>query len=193
MSKLLSEMNSKELGKLFPIIISEYNPQWPRLYLIEKDIIEKAVGILNIIRISHFGSTSVPNLHAKPTIDILLEVYENTDSEKLVHNLEGIGYIYSPQPNNPAPHMMFMKGYKTNGFKGQAYHVHVRYPGDWDELYFRDYLIAHPDTAQKYQQLKLRLKERFEFDRDGYTSAKGDFIKEITKKARNEFSNKYKI
>lgn len=193
MVKQLSEMNSEELGRLFPIIISEYDPKWTQFYVIEKDVIEKAVGILNIFRISHFGSTSVPNLHAKPTIDILLEVYENTHSEKLVHNLEGIDYIYSPQSNNPAPHMMFMKGYTSDGFKGQAYHVHVRYPGDWDELYFRDYLISYPEKAQKYAQLKLRLKERFEFDRDGYTSAKGDFIKEITKKARNEFSNKYKI
>lgn len=186
-------MNSEELGKLFPIIISEYNPQWPRLYLIEKDIIEKAVGTLNIFRISHFGSTSVPNLHAKPTIDILLEIKETFEPGKLIHSLEGIGYIYSPQLKNPDPHMMFMKGYTTEGFKGQAYHIHVRYPGDWDELYFRDYLTTHPETAQKYARLKLRLKERFEFDRDGYTSAKTEFIKEVTEKARKALNNKYKL
>jgi len=37
--------------------------------------------------------------------------------------------------------MMFMKGYTSEGFQGQEYHVHVRYSGDWDELYFRDYLV----------------------------------------------------
>jgi GrpB-like predicted nucleotidyltransferase (UPF0157 family) len=42
--------------------------------------------------------------------------------------------------------MMFMKGYTSKGFEGQVFHVHVRYRGDWDELYFRDYLINHPET-----------------------------------------------
>ena len=98
--------------------------------------------------------------------------------------METIGYIYSPQPTNPAPHMMFMKGYTPEGFKGQAFHVHVRYSGDWDELYFRDYLIAHPDVADKYGKLKVELQKKFEHDRDGYTFAKTGFIKKFTALAR---------
>ena len=48
---------------------------------------------------------------------------------------------------NSAPHIMFAKGYTPEGFAGQAFHVHVRYKGDWDEIYFRDYLLRHYDVA----------------------------------------------
>jgi len=43
--------------------------------------------------------------------------------------------------------MMFMKGYTNEGFKGQVYHVHVRYSGDWDELYFKDFQLRITQTG----------------------------------------------
>lgn len=191
LKKQLDQMNGEELGRLFPIIISEHDPRWPDLYLCEKTNIVQSIGLNNIIRINHFGSTSVCNLYAKPTIDILLEIQNHMDKEQIISLIKGIGYNYSHQPDNPAPHMMFMKGYTPSGFSGQAYHLHVRYSGDWDELYFRDYLILYPKTAEKYGELKLQLKEKYEFDRDGYTSAKSGFIKINTAKARKEFGKRY--
>lgn len=184
MNKPLDEMTNEELWQLFPIILSEHDPVWQENFLKEKVLLEQAVGIQNIVRINHCGSTAVPNLIAKPTIDILLEVKKDTDVKELISNMQSAGYIYSEQPNNPAPHMMFMKGYTPQGFKGQAFHVHVRYSGDWDELYFRDYLLIHPEIADEYGKLKLELKRRYEHDRDGYTYAKTEFIKRITRLAR---------
>jgi GrpB-like predicted nucleotidyltransferase (UPF0157 family) len=58
--------------------------------------------------------------------------------------------------------------------------------GDYDEPIFRDYLIAHPDVAAKYATLKVKLKGGFEHDRDGYTAAKGEFVKAIMCKAMEE-------
>lgn len=192
MAKSLENMTNEELWKLFPIIISQPDPAWKKGYLVEKAVIEKNIGIDNIVRISHIGSTSAPNLPAKPTIDILLEIKEDTDLHRLIKAIKELDYLYSPQPNNPAPHMMFMKGYTPEGFKGQAYHLHVRYGGDWDELYFRDYLISHPNVTAEYGRLKLELQRKYEFDRDGYTAAKTNFIRRITKLAREEIPNKYK-
>lgn len=186
MAKSLENMTNEELWRLFPIIISQPNQAWKDKYLTEKAVIEAKIGHNIIIRISHIGSTAVPNLPAKPTIDILLEIKDDTDLNQLIATIKKLDYLYSPQPNNPAPHMMFMKGYTPEGFKGQAYHLHVRYSGDWDELYFRDYLISHPETAAEYAKLKIELKAKFEFDRDGYTAAKTDFIKKITRLAREE-------
>ena len=184
LEKHLDEMSREKLGRLFPIIISKHDPMWHALYLSEKTNLEQSIGLNNIVRINHYGSTSVPNLCAKPTIDILLEIQNFVNTERIIFSLKSIGYNYSPQPNNPAPHMMFMKGYTPSGFSGQAYHVHVRYSGDWDELYFRDYLILHPEVADEYGKLKLQLKDEYEFDRDGYTSAKSCFIRSITEQAK---------
>jgi len=189
MNKSLNEMSNEELWRIFPIILSEHIPKWKENYLTEKMMIVQAVGIQYIVRINHYGSTSVPNLIAKPTIDILLEIKDDADIEKLVSSMQSVGYIYSEQPNNPAPHMMFMKGYTPQGFKGQVFHVHVRYSGDWDELYFRDYLLVHPEIADEYGKLKMELQKKYEHDRYGYTHAKTDFIKRITKLARAEIQN----
>ena len=191
MAKPLEEMNTQELGQLFPIILMEYNPEWLKLYLSEKELIERTIDIYSIVRIQHIGSTSVPGICAKPTIDILLEIIDDMDVAKLIQKFHEIGYFHSPQPDKPAPHLIFMKGYTPRGFEGQAYHVHVRYAGDWDELYFRDYLIHHPDTAQKYVNLKRELKKQFEHDREAYTLGKSEFIKAVTQCARKEFGNKY--
>lgn len=184
MNKPLSEMTKQKLLELFPVILSAHDPIWKENYLKEKKVLEQAIGIQNIVRINHIGSTAIPNMIAKPTIDILLEIKNDTDIKSIISNMESFGYIYDEQPNSPAPHMRFMKGYTPQGFKGQVFHVHVRYSGDWDELYFRDYLLTYPETADEYVKLKLKLKEKYEYDRNSYTDAKTDFIKRITKLAR---------
>ncbi len=145
----LNKLSTKESGQLFPIIISEYNPNWPQLFISEKAQIENILGSDNIVRIEHIGSTAVPNIKAKPTIDILLEIEKNVNTDNLINRLKMLGYIYVHQPTNPAQHMMFTKGYTEKGFAGQAYHVHIRYSGDWDELYFRDYLIKNPKIGSE--------------------------------------------
>lgn len=184
-------MTNEELWALFPIILSEHRAEWTKFYEQEKDTIISALGTKNIGRINHIGSTSVPGLIAKPTIDILLEIPTDADIPSLTAALISAGYICNTQPNNPAPHLMFMKGYTPQGFRGQAVHLHVRFPGDWDELYFRDYLRSHPETAKSYGKLKQNLQLRYEHDRDAYTEAKTDFIQEATRLARKEMGNKY--
>ena len=184
-------MTNEELWALFPIILSEHRAEWTKFYEQEKDTIISALGTKNISRINHIGSTSVPGLIAKPTIDILLEIPTDADIPSLTAALISAGYICNTQPNNPAPHLMFMKGYTPQGFRGQAVHLHVRFPGDWNELYFRDYLRSHPETAKSYGKLKQNLQLRYEHDRDAYTEAKTDFIHEATRLARKEMGNKY--
>ena len=191
MRKTLAEMTHAELWELFPIVLSKHNPVWKDNYAREKVALQDAIGQDNIARMSHYGSTCVPNLLAKPTIDILLEIRANTNLEELLTSMVSCGYIHTKQPDNPAPHMMFVKGYTPKGFEGQVFHVHVRYRGDWDELYFRDYLLQHPDIAAEYGRLKLGLKREFQHDRDGYTRAKTEFIARITKRARSEMGCRY--
>jgi GrpB-like predicted nucleotidyltransferase (UPF0157 family) len=189
LTKPLNNLSPQELGRLFPIILTEYNSVWPSRYVTEKEIILKAVGDNNIVRISHYGSTSIPGIIAKPTIDILLEIIDGIDKESLITSLIGIGYLYDPQPRNPVPHTMFMKGYTQEGFSGQAFHVHVRYSGDWDELFFRDYLIQHPEVAARYSALKLELQEKYRFDREAYTRGKTEFINQMSRIVKENLSN----
>ena len=74
MAKDLSEMSFAELGQLFPILLSEHNPDWASLYAQEKEAIAAALGQGTVEAIHHIGSTAVPGLVAKPVVDLLVEV-----------------------------------------------------------------------------------------------------------------------
>jgi len=186
LTKLTDTMSLEEMGMVFPVILSEYNPAWPVLYSTEKDLIEKTVGSQRIVKILHIGSTAVPGMISKPTIDILLEIRDNVDRDGLIHLFSDMGYLCNPQPRNPAPHLMFIKGYTPGGYSGQAYHVHVRYGGDWDEPCFCNYLIRHPAVAEQYIALKQKLRESCEWNREAYTRGKTEFIESVMEIARKD-------
>lgn len=190
-NKQLKQKALEELWQLFPVIIAAYDPKWQDRYRKEKKNLNDLLKQKNIARIEHIGSTSVAGLCAKPTIDILLEIKQDCDLSKLVEKLEWDGYLYEPQPRNPAPRMMFMKGYTLKGFADEVYHVHIRYSGDWDELYFRDYLCEHSSVAAEYGVLKQKWKEMFEHNRDAYTEAKSDWIMKYTRLAREAYPGRY--
>jgi len=186
-----SETDEERRARIYPIILSEYNPAWPEWYTVEKAILTRLIGAENFYRISHIGSTAVPGLTAKPTVDIILEINETTDLDKLTTALSSPEYICLSGAGltmpTPPPHITFIKGYLSNGFDEKVYHIHVRYPNDndtRDKLLFRDYLIAHPEAVTEYAELKHRLFKDYEHNRDGYTEAKSAFIKETIGKAR---------
>lgn len=191
MEKKLSEMNLEELWELFPIILCEHNPEYKEWYSREKEEIGKIVGVSKIDRINHIGSTAVEGLIAKPTVDILLEIKCNNDIENIKLRLGDAGWVLMESEREPNFKMSFNKGYTPNGFAKKVFHLHVRFLGDWDELYFRDYLMIHKGVAKKYGELKQQLQKKYEHDRDGYTETKTHFIRKWTKKAREDFGNRY--
>lgn len=190
MDKPLQDMTNEELWQLFPIILCEHDPAWSMHYQQEKELLLRTIGGV-VKRISHIGSTAVPGLAAKPTIDILLELCIEADTEQVKRDILALGYLFSAQPDNPPPHMMFMKGYTPRGFEGRVFHLHVRYYGDWDELYFRDYLIDHPEMVAEYARQKLLLATQYRHNRDAYTDAKTVFIKFATELAKAAYAGRY--
>lgn len=188
----ISDLSRSEIGKLFPIKLEEHNQNWSNLFIEEATKIFDVLGT-SIFRLHHIGSTSIPGLLSKPTIDILVEVGRNVEIDSIISSMKEIGYEHNQKRDLTSPSMMFMKGYSIEGITGQTYHVHVRYPGDWDELYFCDYLSKYSSVCHSYAQIKLELKEKYEFDREAYTEGKTDFVKSIVKLARDEFYPRYDI
>lgn len=182
-----SNVTKERLAELFPILLEEHNSEWGKNYLKEKEFLQ-SIFKDKIIRINHIGSSSVPGLIAKPTVDILLEVKDDININTETEKMKDEGYIVNTPEGDI---IMYIKGYTPQGFRGQAVHIHVRYSGDWGELYFRDYLFDNLDIALEYAKLKLKLQELFSHDRDGYTAAKGPFIKKYTEKAKAEYSGRY--
>ncbi|MBE5731298.1 MAG: GrpB family protein, partial [Clostridiales bacterium] len=125
---------------------------------------------------------------AKPIIDILVEVPKESNLLDYKALLENNGYICMSQSED---RISFNKGYTENGFAERVFHLHLRYAGDNDELYFRDYLIEFPDIAKEYEKLKLSLWKEHEHNRDAYTNAKTEFVKKYTEKAKSIYGNRY--
>ena len=182
--KPLSEMTLEELWQLFPIILSSHNPDWKNYYEEEKTLLEKSFGNL-LVRIEHIGSTAVEGLIAKPTVDILLEADPSASPERIRQTAERCGYTVMSEKTVPEYRLDLCKGYTPQGFADKVFHLHIRHPGDWDEIVFRDFLRRNPVKAQEYARLKTDLQKRFEHDRDAYTEAKGDFIRACVKEARS--------
>ena len=118
----------------------------------------------------------------------MIEISETADMEKISHILELNGFV---KMSSEANRISLNKGYTKEGFADKVYHIHLRYAGDNDELYFRDYLNEHPDVAKEYEILKLQLWKQYEHNRDAYTVAKTDFISKWTAEARKEYEDRY--
>ena len=188
MSKNLEEMSLKELWQLFPIFLVEHNKDWGLWYEEEKSIITSLIPKEYVVRISHIGSTAISNIWAKNIVDILLEV-NNDNQHKAVGNIlkDNVWKCMSEDLNR----ISLNKGYTEQGFAKRVFHLHLRIKGDNDELYFRDYLREYEKIAKEYESLKLSLWKEFEYNRDGYTNAKTDFIKNYTQIARKKYGERY--
>ncbi|MBQ3338034.1 MAG: GrpB family protein, partial [Atopobiaceae bacterium] len=139
-------------------------------------------------RISHIGSTAIDGIMAKDIVDILIELPERANMEAAASALEQAGFIVM---SSEGGRISLNRGYTPDGFADEVFHVHLRYAGDNDELYFRDFLNDHPEVAREYEALKLALWKRFEHNRNAYTEAKTDFITTITARAKVDYAGRY--
>lgn len=155
------------------ILIAPYDPEWPARFARERDLLQRAIGAWVVGDIHHVGSTAVPGLDAKPVIDILVGVEDLATSRACFEPLAKLEYLYFPYL--PDEMHWFCKPDPSR----RTHHLHLvprDSPRYRDELAFRDYLRSKPRKASDYAELKHRLAARFEYDREGYTNAKTDFI-----------------
>lgn len=182
MKKTLQDLTKEDWNSLFPVKLYDHNPEWKVIFEKEKDAILKALGD-TVLKIEHFGSTSVPGIKAKPYIDIIIEIEKEVlFDEGIISKLSALNYTHFKVTEREGidAYMSFGKGYNLHGEKEQIFHIHMC-PKDnymWKQIDFRDYLIANLDRAEAYEKLKLELAAKFKNDRGNYVLSKTDFIKE---------------
>ncbi len=168
-------MNKKE----HIIEVVPYDPNWPKLFETEAIEIGKVLSD-NFVIFHHFGSTSVPGLAAKPTIDILFEVKNIELVDQCNNEMEKLGYEAWGE-YGICGRRFFIKGEEK-----RTHHAHifqVNNPEIARHLYFRDYLKSHPKDAEEYAKLKIELASRFSHDRQGYIQNKKNYVDALEKKA----------
>ncbi len=175
MRKKLEDMTLEELWELFPIVLVPYRPEWREWALDEIAILSELLSEYSP-KISHIGSTAIPQICSKSIVDILVEIQLEPNRAGVKDCMESAGYICMSDSGN---RISFNKGYTVDGYAERVYHIHFHDHGDHNEIYFRDYLLANHEVAKEYESLKLLLAERYRHDRDGYTEAKTEFIERI--------------
>jgi GrpB-like predicted nucleotidyltransferase (UPF0157 family) len=153
-----------------------YDPAWPELYAAE---IARVLAVLPaglVVAATHFGSTAIPGMIAKPVIDMLLAVRALAEARAAaVGPLEGLGYAY--WADNPKPdRLFFVRGLPPA--PRRTHHVHMCLPDGqmWRRLAFADALRADPAEAARYAALKRQLATRFREDREAYSEAKTGYV-----------------
>jgi len=162
-----------------PIELVEYDPAWPRQFQEEEQKIRRALGERALV-VEHVGSTSVPDLAAKPVLDIVLAVADSTDEDAYVPALEEAGYVHRIREPEWHEHRL-LKG------TDRDVNLHVFSAGcsEIDRMIaFRDHFGQNDADRELYQRKKRELAKRTWEYVQHYADAKGELVESILSRAR---------
>lgn len=174
------------------VTLVDENPNWKELFETEKDRLQALIGEY-VLDIEHVGSTAIPNLKAKPIIDISIAVNELDDVLKFKDILIKNKYNFRDDGGVKGEYL-FSKGPE----ECRTHYIHVVTKDSkrfHDHIVFRDYLLRHPETVVEYEKIKEDLIKKYPHERKKYTEGKNEFITNIIEKADIELNggNNYKL
>ena len=163
------------------VLVVRHNPEWKDEFENESAHVTAALGD-NVLAIHHIGSTSIPTIYAKPVIDMLVEVRDIREVDSHGTAMKNIGYDVMGEFG-----ISGRRYFRKDNAEGMRTHqIHAFETGSDQirrHLAFRDHMIAHPEDAQAYSDLKRALAAQHSDDTDAYMDGKDDFIKEIDRRA----------
>jgi GrpB-like predicted nucleotidyltransferase (UPF0157 family) len=157
------------------IEVVDYRPSWVDEFSDEKVLLESVLNLANVAAIHHIGSTSVKGLCAKPIIDILVEVKSLEELDKSNNLMKSLGYEVKGE-FGIAGRRYFQKGGIQRSHQVHAFLAES--PEATRHIAFRDYLIAFPEIALQYGNLKREGASICNNDISVYYTHKDSFIKE---------------
>jgi GrpB-like predicted nucleotidyltransferase (UPF0157 family) len=161
-------------------VIAPWTEKWNELYILEATEIKRILH-LEQIDIFHIGSTAIPAIgYAKPTIDLLVVVKEIDRVDWYAKDMTELGYSCRGEQG------IVGRRYFTKGGNSRTHHVHIFEAGNINiktHLDFKAFMLAHPEDAKRYGELKLELAEKFPDDIHKYQAGKEAFVQALVEKA----------
>jgi GrpB-like predicted nucleotidyltransferase (UPF0157 family) len=160
------------------VIIENYNPKWP---VIAAELVAELKSLYNFgdAIFEHIGSTAVPNLPAKPIVDLMASIDNFNDIDAISAALETMNWhLIPPGLDKKDYRRTFVKVIANKRYA----HFHlVLTPSNELKRHrlFRDLLRQQPALALDYAQLKKELAHQYANDREQYTDAKSEFITSV--------------
>jgi len=165
-----------------PDELSAWSSWWATLFERERDRLDTLLPG-RIGAIEHIGSTAVPDLDARPVIDILVGMASMAAADALLDDLCAVGYVSSPDYNAGLADRRWLMRH-VNGRHTHDLHLVVQGSEAWDShVGFRDALRADAGLRERYLQLKRQVVHQFGGEPQAYTRAKNGFIADALKRA----------
>lgn len=136
-------------------VFKPYSDRFPQLFLAEKKRLLQRIGE-RCVDIQHVGSTAVPGLGGKGIIDIAIAI-DSDDFDAALRQLKALGYEF--RESGSTKERLFFRVDLPDDEGKKRYHVHLTAPEscEWKRLIaFRDYLKKHPESLEKYAELKKK-------------------------------------
>lgn len=170
--------------------ILDYDANWKQMYLSESAKLYDIFGdLLNSIH--HIGSTAIPRAKAKPEIDILIVVKDDSTLSGYNKPIEELGYRVRGEclESGGTPGRFY---YSKDINNKRTYKLHICKIGHSEilsKLFFVKYLNDHEETANEYSELKTTLSRRYNYGRhiEKYLEGKSNFIYKVLAKAFNQY------
>ncbi|OLS25257.1 MAG: hypothetical protein HeimC2_19330 [Candidatus Heimdallarchaeota archaeon LC_2] len=167
------------------LFISKYDPNWIERFRKGSSQLKKILKY-HIIELYHIGSTSIPNLCAKPIIDMILEVQSFNNRYEWIKLLQNAGYRYIDKWNEVMPFRRLFARHANNDFSDKVLeHLHIVEQGHRfvkRHLLFRDFLRLSEKDCKAYCEMKKELVNSG-IARKDYNEMKTDFIQSLDRKA----------
>jgi GrpB-like predicted nucleotidyltransferase (UPF0157 family) len=92
-----------------PVRIVEYDTAWPVRFAEQQDQLDVSLRPWLYGAIQHVGSTAVPDLAAKPVIDIAAPVKSLVEAHRAIPVLERAGWLYWPSDPKGSWRLWFLR------------------------------------------------------------------------------------
>ncbi len=158
--------------------IEAYDPAWKERFDAEAGQLRPVFGE-SLRAIEHVGSTSVPGLAGKPTIDILVTMNSIHEADALSRQIEALGYTALGDYINQGSRLFAKERDNTRFVNLHVFEAAS--PKVAAMLKLRDYFRNHPAVVAEYSQLKLDLFHRYPNDYASYRKYKDEWMEEIKK------------
>ncbi len=160
-------------------IVMPYCPNWPKQFIDEAEKINKLLGKLTL-KIEHIGSTAIPGMDAKPILDILILVKDNSAFDIVQPIMENAGYLYAGQ--YVTDNSRLYRKLDKNTLLANIHVFPINHPHVNEMLSLRDYLRSHPEEAKQYSEIKKELYDKYPTNYVDYRKNKDIYIKELMSK-----------
>lgn len=154
--------------------LAAHDPAWAAKAAAEIERLRAVLGNV-VVEAHHIGSTAIPDIMAKPIVDLMLVVRSLAAIDGCEMTVRGLGYNWRGEFGIPGRRFCSL----DDATGKRVLHCHFYAAGNSEieaNVAFRDYMRAHADEARAYQGEKIRAAALHPDDRTAYTNEKAAWV-----------------